>query len=112
MRITFWIARFEWILQIVGYIYFTRIIVYFLSVTVPFSHQWVVDLCREVAVFTFYVLTGYMFRPASNNPYMRVAIDENGDMDDADDEEGGEVVLMDQMYVFTSTTSFHWNTLF
>ena len=82
-----------------GYIYFTRIIVYFLSVTVPFSYQWTVDLCREMAVFTFYIVTGYMFRPASNNPYMRVAVDENGDGVDDDEDDGGEMILMDQMFV-------------
>ena len=85
--------------QIVGYIYFTRIIVYFLSVTVPFSYLWTVDLCQETAILTFYVVTGYMFRPASDNPYMRVPVDEDADDNDDDDEEGGEMILMDQMYV-------------
>ena len=79
-----------------GYIYFTRIIVYFLSITVPFSYLWTVDLSREAAIFTFYVLTGYMFRPASNNPYMRVPAEEEADSMDGEE---NEMILMDQVYV-------------
>lgn len=30
----------------------------------------------EMAAFVFYVLTGYKFRPASNNPYFQIPQDE------------------------------------
>ena len=35
---------------------------------------------REMATFVFFVMTGYKFRPASNNPYFSVPTDDM-DMD-------------------------------
>uniref|UniRef100_A0A1W7RAF0 Protein GPR107 n=1 Tax=Hadrurus spadix TaxID=141984 RepID=A0A1W7RAF0_9SCOR len=59
--------------MIVCYIYFTRIIVYLLKITVPFQYEWLDELFREVATLIFFVLTGYNFRPTSNNPYFRLS---------------------------------------
>jgi len=59
-------------LQIICYIYFTRIIVYLLIITVSFKLSWTVDLFREVSTVVFMVITGYKFRPISNNPYLLV----------------------------------------
>jgi len=55
--------------MIVCYIYFTRIIVYLLRITVPFQYGWLDEMCSEMATYVFFVLTGYKFRPASSNPY-------------------------------------------
>ncbi|KAG2470630.1 RYDEN protein, partial [Polypterus senegalus] len=63
-------------LQIVCYIYFTRIIAILLKVTVPFQWQWFYELLVEVSTLVFFVLTGYKFRPASNNPYLQLPQDE------------------------------------
>ncbi|KAG0724707.1 Protein GPR107 [Chionoecetes opilio] len=63
-------------IMIVCYIYFTRIIVYLLWITVPFQYEWLDDMFREMATYVFFVMTGYKFRPATNNPYFRVYDDE------------------------------------
>ncbi|XP_072567874.1 protein GPR108 isoform X2 [Paramormyrops kingsleyae] len=62
--------------MIVCYIYFTRIIAIFLKVTMPFHLQWLCEFLVEVSTFVFFVLTGYKFRPASNNPYLQLPQDE------------------------------------
>ena len=43
---------------------------------------------REMATFVFFVMTGYKFRPASNNPYFSVPTD-----DDMDEFGMGEVLI-------------------
>ncbi|XP_029595660.1 protein GPR108-like isoform X2 [Salmo trutta] len=57
--------------MIVCYIYFTRIVAILLKVTVPFQWQWCYEFLVEVSTLIFFVLTGYKFRPASNNPYQQ-----------------------------------------
>ena len=57
----------------VAYIYFTRIVVYLLTASIPFHSLWVGDLFTEIATLAFFLLTGYKFRPASDNPYLSVA---------------------------------------
>ncbi|XP_029667624.1 protein GPR107 [Formica exsecta] len=63
-------------IMIVFYIYFTRIIMYILKITVRFDYQWLDETFREMATYAFFVLTGYKFRPASANPYFTVPSDE------------------------------------
>ncbi|KAK3510441.1 hypothetical protein QTP70_006851 [Hemibagrus guttatus] len=62
--------------MIVCYIYFTRIIAILLKVTVPFQWQWCQEFLIEVSTLVFFVLTGFKFRPASNNPYLQLPQDE------------------------------------
>ncbi|XP_072347065.1 protein GPR107-like [Scyliorhinus torazame] len=62
--------------MIVCYIYFTRIIAILLKFTVPFQWQWMYNFLVEVSTLVFFVLTGYKFRPASNNPYLQLPQDE------------------------------------
>ncbi|XP_014469317.1 PREDICTED: protein GPR107 [Dinoponera quadriceps] len=71
-------------IMIVCYIYFTRIIMYLLKITVRFEYQWLDETFREMATYVFFVLTGYKFRPASTNPYFTVPSDEVR-LDDDDD---------------------------
>ncbi|XP_061536424.1 protein GPR108 [Phycodurus eques] len=71
--------------MIVCYIYFTRIIAILLKVTMPFQWQWCYEFLVEVSTLIFFVLTGYKFRPASNNPYLQLPQDE-------EDEEMDEIV--------------------
>ncbi|PSN53305.1 Protein GPR107 [Blattella germanica] len=73
-------------IMIVCYIYFTRIIVYLLKITVPFQYEWLDEMFREMATYVFFVLTGYKFRPASANPYFQINVDD-------DDEEEIDVVV-------------------
>ncbi|XP_042200676.1 protein GPR108-like [Callorhinchus milii] len=62
--------------MIVCYIYFTRIIAILLKFTVPFEWQWLYSLLVEVSTLVFFILTGYKFRPACNNPYLQLPLDE------------------------------------
>lgn len=71
--------------MIVCYIYFTRIIAILLKITMPFQWQWGYEFLVEVSTLIFFVLTGYKFRPASNNPYLQLPQDE-------EDVEADEVV--------------------
>lgn len=67
---------------VVCYIYFTRIIVYLLAATIPFYLLWLSPLFTELATLVFFVITGYKFRPAADNPYLTVATDEDDDDDE------------------------------
>ncbi|XP_032384713.1 protein GPR108 isoform X1 [Etheostoma spectabile] len=75
--------------MIVCYIYFTRIIAILLKVTMPFQWQWCYEFLVEVSTLIFFVLTGYKFRPASNNPYLQLPQDEEDvEMDEVMTESG------------------------
>jgi len=65
--------------MVVCYVYFTRIIVYLLRITVPFQYEWLDSMFKEVATLVFFVMTGYKFRPASNNPYFAVATEDDAE---------------------------------
>lgn len=70
-------------IMIFSYIYFTRIIVYLLKITVPFQYEWLDEMFREMSTYVFFVLTGYKFRAASANPYFTLTNDEiQADEDD------------------------------
>ncbi|XP_058528124.1 protein GPR107 [Ochotona princeps] len=58
---------------IVCYIYFTRIIAFLLKLAVPFQWKWLYQLLDETATLVFFILTGYKFRPASDNPYLQLS---------------------------------------
>ena len=68
----------------VAYIYFTRIVVYLLAATIPFYLLWLGAMFTELATLLFFVVTGYKFKPAKDNPYLPVR---------AEDAEGGEYGL-------------------
>lgn len=68
-------------IMIICYIYFTRIIVYLLKITVPFQYEWLDEMFHEMATYVFFVLTGYKFRPASANPYFQLSVDDDEEMD-------------------------------
>uniref|UniRef100_A0A8D3BIF3 G protein-coupled receptor 108 n=1 Tax=Scophthalmus maximus TaxID=52904 RepID=A0A8D3BIF3_SCOMX len=75
--------------MIVCYIYFTRIIAILLKVTMPFQWQWCYEFLVEVSTLVFFVLTGYKFRPASDNPYLQLPLDEEDvEMDEVVTESG------------------------
>uniref|UniRef100_A0A671RA37 Protein GPR108-like n=1 Tax=Sinocyclocheilus anshuiensis TaxID=1608454 RepID=A0A671RA37_9TELE len=75
--------------MIVCYIYFTRIIAILLKFTVPFQWQWCQEFLVEVSTLIFFVLTGFKFRPASNNPYLQLPQDEEDlEMDEVITESG------------------------
>ncbi|XP_043586952.1 protein GPR107 isoform X2 [Bombus pyrosoma] len=72
-------------IMIFSYIYFTRIIVYLLKITVPFQYEWLDEMFREMSTYIFFVLTGYKFRAASANPYFTLTNDETAQADEDDE---------------------------
>ena len=52
-----------------------RIIVYLLKITAPYKYEWLDDVFKEAGTFVFFFMTGYKFRPASNNPYFALRLD-------------------------------------
>ena len=50
----------------------------------PFQYEWLDELFKELATLVFFVVTGYKFRPASNNPYLQLNTDsdEETEMDE------------------------------
>ncbi|KAG5448421.1 Protein gpr107 [Clonorchis sinensis] len=67
---------------VICYVYFTRVVAYLLTITVPFSYCWTVELFTESITFLFFVAVGYKFRPISDNPYLLVP---NEDEDEEED---------------------------
>lgn len=78
----------QFYIMIVCYIYFTRIIVYLLKITVAFQYAWLDEMFKEMATYVFFVLTGYKFRPVSQHPYFS--------MHDDDDDDDDEVEILTQ----------------
>lgn len=79
----------QYYVMIVCYIYFTRIIALMLKAMVPFQWQWCQEFLVEVSTLIFFVLTGFKFRPASNNPYLQLPQDEEDlEMDEVVTESG------------------------
>jgi len=42
----------------------------------PYKYVWISDAAGEIATFTFYVMTGFYFRPHAENPYFALQDDE------------------------------------
>eukprot|EP00903_Cladosiphon_okamuranus_P015463 g14278.t2 len=69
---------------VLSYIYFTRIILALFSAMLPFELVWLKQLCSELATLTFFVITGWCFRPHPDAPYLPIGRDENeGGLDSA-----------------------------
>uniref|UniRef100_A0A915HMH2 Protein GPR107 n=1 Tax=Romanomermis culicivorax TaxID=13658 RepID=A0A915HMH2_ROMCU len=68
---------------IICYIYLTRIVNYLVISMMPFKYSYVVIMIVEVGSWVFYVITGYKFKPAINNPYFKLT--QNDDDDDYED---------------------------
>lgn len=55
--------------------------------TMKGSQDWTSTLCLhsqlldEMATLVFFVLTGYKFRPASDNPYLQLSQDDEDDLE-------------------------------
>ncbi|XP_041481241.1 protein GPR107-like isoform X2 [Lytechinus variegatus] len=73
---------------VVCYIYFSRIVVYILKVTMPFQFMWLDEFFFELATYVFYVVTAYKFRPGTDNPYLQLPSDD----EDEDEIEMDEVL--------------------
>ena len=51
------------------------------QITVPFQYEWLDELFKEMATLVFFVVTGYKFRPASNNPYLQVPTEDEDEIE-------------------------------
>lgn len=83
-------------IMVVLYIYFTRIAVYLLAATIRFYWLWLGPLATETATLLFFVVTGYQFQPAVDNPYLPVATEDTEGKEyglGEGDEEAGDVQL-------------------
>ncbi|XP_055965519.1 protein GPR108 [Sorex fumeus] len=67
-------------IMIICYVYFTRIIAILLRVAVPFQWQWLYQLLVEASTLAFFVLTGYKFQPARDNPYLQLPQEDEEDV--------------------------------
>ncbi|KAG7553875.1 Lung seven transmembrane receptor-like [Arabidopsis suecica] len=57
---------------VIGYLFFTRIVVVVMKMEADFRYQWVSNASEEIATLAFYSLMFYIFRPMEKNEYFDV----------------------------------------
>ena len=71
---------------VVAYIYSTRIVVYLFATMLSYKHLWFQHLLVEIVTLSFYVVTGYQFRPSPENAYLSVKREEGNGRNLGDDD--------------------------
>ena len=66
---------------VVGYIYFTRILVYLVASGLGYRHTWLRYCLTEIGTLAFYVGVGMKFKPMAENAYERISTGELEDQD-------------------------------
>ncbi|KAG8376475.1 hypothetical protein BUALT_Bualt09G0067400 [Buddleja alternifolia] len=79
----------QFYIVVIGYLYFTRIVVFALRTIAAYKYQWVANAAEEIASLAFYVVIFYMFRPVEKNEYFVL---------DEEDEEAAEMALRDEEF--------------
>ncbi|PKA63273.1 hypothetical protein AXF42_Ash017741 [Apostasia shenzhenica] len=79
----------QFYIVVIGYLYFTRIVVYALKTIAAYKYQWVSVVAEETANLAFYIFMVYMFRPVERNQYF--ALDE-------EEEEAAQAALRDEEF--------------
>ncbi|XP_077213668.1 protein CANDIDATE G-PROTEIN COUPLED RECEPTOR 7-like [Tasmannia lanceolata] len=79
----------QFYIVVVGYLYFTRIVVFALKTIAAYKYQWVSSAAEECASLAFYVFIFYMFRPVEKNKYFVI---------DDEEEEAAQAVLQDDEF--------------
>uniref|UniRef100_A0A803N5X9 Uncharacterized protein n=1 Tax=Chenopodium quinoa TaxID=63459 RepID=A0A803N5X9_CHEQI len=79
----------QFYIVVIGYLYFTRIVVFALKTISAYKYQWVSNAAEEIASLVFYVIMFYMFRPVERNEYFAL---------DDDEEEAAEMALRDEEF--------------
>ncbi|KAK7267561.1 hypothetical protein RIF29_20238 [Crotalaria pallida] len=79
----------QFYIVVIGYLYFTRIVVFALKTIAAYKYQWVSNFAEEAASLAFYGVMFYMFRPVERNEYF--ALDE-------EEEEAAEIALRDEEF--------------
>ena len=54
--------------QVVVFVYFTRIVAYLVRATLPCRYSYMSDVASEFATLVFFVTSGFKFRPRPENP--------------------------------------------
>lgn len=86
----------QFYIMVVTYIYFTRIIVFLLAATMPYDWMWLRFLFTELATLSFYVVTGYKFKPMDDNPYLKVELEDPDALDEFDHLDEDSQIEMEQ----------------
>ncbi|XP_008776258.1 protein CANDIDATE G-PROTEIN COUPLED RECEPTOR 7-like [Phoenix dactylifera] len=79
----------QFYIVVIGYLYFTRIVVYALRTIASYKYRWVSVAVEETASLAFYIFMFYMFRPVERNQYFVL---------DDEEEEAAEVALRDEEF--------------
>lgn len=79
----------QFYIVVIGYLYFTRIVVFALRTIAAYKYQWVANAAEEIASLAFYVVMFYMFRPEEKNEYFVL---------DEEEEEAAELALRDEEF--------------
>ncbi|KAG6770416.1 hypothetical protein POTOM_026098 [Populus tomentosa] len=79
----------QFYIVVIGYLYFTRIVVFALKTIAAYKYQWVSYAAEETASLMFYMVMFYMFRPVEKNEYFVL---------DEEDEEAAELALRDEEF--------------
>ncbi|KAG9138920.1 hypothetical protein Leryth_007541 [Lithospermum erythrorhizon] len=79
----------QFYIVVIGYLYFTRIVVFALGTIAAYKYQWVANAAEEIASLAFYIVMFYMFKPAVKNEYFVL---------DDEEEEAAEMALRDEEF--------------
>ncbi|XP_057438405.1 protein CANDIDATE G-PROTEIN COUPLED RECEPTOR 7-like [Lotus japonicus] len=79
----------QFYIVVIGYLYFTRIVVFALRTIAAYKYQWVSNAAEEIASLAFYIIMFYMFRPVEKNEYFVL---------DEEEEEAAEIALRDEEF--------------
>ncbi|CAH9078330.1 unnamed protein product [Cuscuta epithymum] len=79
----------QFYIVVIGYLYFTRIVVFALRTIAAYKYQWVASAAEEIANLAFYITMFYMFMPVEKNQYFVL---------DEEDEEAAELALRDEEF--------------
>lgn len=79
----------QFYIVVIGYLYFTRIVVFALRTIAAYKFQWVAEAAEEIASLAFYLVMFYMFKPAEKNEYLAL---------DDEEEEAAEMALRDEEF--------------
>ncbi|CAI9098137.1 OLC1v1034727C1 [Oldenlandia corymbosa var. corymbosa] len=79
----------QFYIVVIGYLYFTRIVVFALRTIAAYKYQWVAYAAEEIANVAFYTVMFYMFRPVEKNEYFAL---------DDEEEEAAEMALRDEEF--------------
>lgn len=82
----------QFYIVVVGYLYFTRIVVSAIAVVVNYKFGWIVYAFAEGASLGFYVFIFYNFQPIEKNPYLVIEdVEDKTDGQDLEDDDSFEL---------------------